>query len=316
MRWRPIGWRGNDRKAVLDLYYYRRIVDVCVQIIDLSKGPHFGCLEASSNAMTILNLMNFSFAGMDLSHTKIASAYLDMANFDGANLQHAQIRDSLMSRANLNCCDLQNAELDNVDFEITYPDLVGHADRVYCVAISADGRLIASGSKDKTIKVWDLESSTEVFTLAGHSSPVISVVFTPCGKCIVSGGEDRTIRIWNAIAGNEIRTLAGHSGCIYSLAVSPDGKLIISGSYDDTIKLWQIETGENTKTFVGQTNSVPLSVAISSDGKYVVADYSDKKNQNLERGNRRKHQNVSRPQLRNLLSSCKRGWGGIHRFRQ
>ena len=129
-----------------------------MQIINLSKIKDFYLLEASSNAMTILNFLNFSFAGMDLSYIKIKNAYLDLGNFDSANFQFAKLEKCVLSRAILNRCDFQNTELKDLDFGIPCPDLIGHSSSISSVTISSNNKYIISGSFDNTIKIWDIKT--------------------------------------------------------------------------------------------------------------------------------------------------------------
>ena len=117
--------------------------------------------------------------------------------------------------------------------------LEGHSNGVLSVAFSPDGKTIASGSSDNTIKLWNLEGK-ELRTLTGHSNWVWSVAFSPDGKTIASGSYDKSIKLWN-LEGKQLRTLTGHSKGVLSVAFSPDGKTIASGSSDKSIKLWDID---------------------------------------------------------------------------
>ncbi|SPF52557.1 hypothetical protein SBA4_5120006 [Candidatus Sulfopaludibacter sp. SbA4] len=115
--------------------------------------------------------------------------------------------------------------------------LSGNSGSVNSVAWSPDGKTLASGSLDHTIKMWDVSSGQLLRTLSGHSGPVESVAWSGDGKTLASGGDDKTIKLWDATNGRFLRTLSGHTAAVNSVAWSGDGKTLASGS-GDTIKLW------------------------------------------------------------------------------
>jgi WD40 repeat protein len=88
--------------------------------------------------------------------------------------------------------------------------LRGHSDRVQSVAVSPDGRLLASGSYDNTIKLWDLNTGKLRQTLEGHSNLIQSVAFSPDGRLLASGSRDKTIKLWDPTTGELWQTLEGH----------------------------------------------------------------------------------------------------------
>src|SRR6266542_1276626 len=113
------------------------------------------------------------------------------------------------------------------------PELVvqaGHADEVTSVAFGLDGKIVASGSRDNTIKLWEVATGRELRTLR-HSSSVRSVAFSVDGRTLASGGGG-TIKLWEVATGRELHTLTGHSSYITSVAFSADGKTLASGSDD------------------------------------------------------------------------------------
>ncbi|MGK7876517.1 MAG: toll/interleukin-1 receptor domain-containing protein [Xenococcaceae cyanobacterium] len=131
--------------------------------------------------------------------------------------------------------------------------LEGHDGWVFSVSLSPDGKTLASGSEDKTIKLWDLETGKEIHTLQGHDGRVFSVSFSPDGKTLATGSKDKTIKLWNLETGREIRTLQGHDDWVFSVSFSPDGKTLASGSEDNTIKLWNLEAGWDLDSLMGRS---------------------------------------------------------------
>jgi WD40 repeat protein len=153
--------------------------------------------------------------------------------------------------------------------------LEGHDNSVRSVSFSPDGKTLASGSQDKTIKLWNLETGKEIRTLKGHNDYVNSISFSPDGKTLASGSGDKTIKLWNLETGKEIRTLKGHNDYVYSVSFSPDGKTLASGGYDKKIKLWNPNTGTEIRTLKGHDNYV-RSVSFSPDGKTLASGSYDK----------------------------------------
>jgi WD40 repeat protein len=99
--------------------------------------------------------------------------------------------------------------------------LKGHSKPVSVVAFSHDSKLLASGSNDKTIRLWDVVTAREKVTLKGHTESVWSVLFTPDGKTLASGSIDSTVRLWDVASCKERATLKGHTGWIHKMANYP-----------------------------------------------------------------------------------------------
>ncbi|KAK0715232.1 beta transducin-like protein HET-D2Y, partial [Lasiosphaeris hirsuta] len=152
--------------------------------------------------------------------------------------------------------------------------LEGHSDWVRSVAFSPDGQRLASGSDDRTVKIWDTASGRCLKTLEGHSDRVRSVAFSPDGQRLASGSSDRTVKIWDTASGRCLQTLEGHSGWVRSVAFSPDGQRLASGSDDRTVKIWDTASGRCLQTLEGHSDWV-RSVAFSPDGQRLVSGSDD-----------------------------------------
>jgi WD40 repeat protein len=152
----------------------------------------------------------------------------------------------------------------------------GQAEEVCCVAFNPDGKTLAAGITDKTIKVWDLATGNDIATLDGHSDNIGSVVFSPDGKTLASRRFGaKTIKLWSLATGERTATLKGHTDAVESVAFSPDGKTLASGSDDKTIELWDVATGRNIATLKGHADPV-VSVAYCPDGKSLISASKDK----------------------------------------
>jgi len=96
------------------------------------------------------------------------------------------------------------------------------------------------GARDHAIRLWDLETRTEVRRFVGHEAPVGSVIFCPNGRHFLSAGSDKTVRLWDIERGTLLRTYRGHTEPIRSVSVSPDGRTAVSGGDDYKIRYWRL----------------------------------------------------------------------------
>ncbi len=133
------------------------------------------------------------------------------------------------------------------------------------VCFNLDGSRFLSGSYDKTVKLWETESESSIYTFEGHEDWITSVCFSPDDNLALSGSRDKTIKLWDINTGQCIFTFTGHEGDVNSVCFCPNGYEIISGSSDCTIKLWNTNTGECIRTFSGNEEMI-FSVCFSSDG--------------------------------------------------
>ncbi len=152
--------------------------------------------------------------------------------------------------------------------------VAAHAAWVRSVAVSGDGRVLASGSGDKTVKLWSVPDGTLLHTLEGHTSWVRGVAIAPDNVTVASASNDRTIRLWHRKTGEAIAILNGHTDWVRTVTFSPDGAHLISGAQDKTVRIWQLATRTISRTLTGHEHWV-LSTAISPDGAILASGSRD-----------------------------------------
>lgn len=118
----------------------------------------------------------------------------------------------------------------------------GLPNSVLTLAFSPDGTKLASGSKDKTVRLWDTFTNEELVTLRKHTGRINALAFSPDGKMLASGSADKTVQLWDTATGAHLATFDEHIKGIAALTFSPDGRTLVSGSIDGTIHFWNTTT--------------------------------------------------------------------------
>ena len=152
--------------------------------------------------------------------------------------------------------------------------LAGHTHMVFTVAFDPQGRTLASGSRDNTVKLWEAASGKLLHSLAGHAQAVWSVAFDPQGRTLASGSDDKTVKLWEATNGQLLHSLDGHTDSVHSVAFDPQGRTLVSGSRDKTVKLWEAASGQLLRSLVGHTDSI-VSVAFDPQGHTLASGSYD-----------------------------------------
>jgi WD40 repeat protein len=152
--------------------------------------------------------------------------------------------------------------------------VTAHSTQISSVSISQNGKLLASGSNDKKIKLWNLPDGDLSKTLEDGTVDIYCLAFSPDGTMLAAGGTGSVIKLWRVSDGTVLTTLTGHSGDIYSVAISSDGTRLASGSMDKTIKLWSLPDGKLLNTLTGHTETV-TSVAFNPDGTMLASSSYD-----------------------------------------
>jgi len=155
-------------------------------------------------------------------------------------------------------------------------ELTGHEGWVKSVAVSPDGTWATTGSEDKTVKIWDLETGACRATLKGHAGEVNSVAVTPDGKRILSASDDTSVRVWDASSGRELLKLDEHRGAVLSVTALWDNARVLSGGWDG-LRLWDLSSGKCLETLECGTDDTQdvFSTAVDPAGARALSGHGD-----------------------------------------
>ncbi len=155
------------------------------------------------------------------------------------------------------------------------PAFEGHSGTVNAIAFSRDGQRAASGSDDRTIRIWQIPNGRLLASLeAGNSGEVYAVAFSSDGKHLLSAGRDRIVRLWDLEKRTPMRVFKGHTDSVRCVAFSPNGKWAVSGGDDRTLRIWDLASGAEKFTLDGHAGPI-TGVAWSSDGQRILSGSRD-----------------------------------------
>jgi WD40 repeat protein len=152
----------------------------------------------------------------------------------------------------------------------------GHSEPIYAVAVSPDGSLVATGSWDKSVKLFEAATGKEIRTLAGpqgHQKMVLTLAFSPDGRTLASGSEDNTLKLWDIPSQSPLRTLAQQQA-LHALALSPDGTKLAVGGQGGLLKVFNVADFKEALTLPGHTQTI-TRVAFSANGQVLASASQD-----------------------------------------
>jgi WD40 repeat protein len=155
-----------------------------------------------------------------------------------------------------------------------------HGHEVTALSFSPDGKRLATASRDRTVKVWDMGNGHEAVSYAGHGDEVRTVAFSPDGKQVASGGAQKDVKVWDAATGKDVLTLKGQGAYVTSLVWSPDGKYIVAsnagaqGMSPGVVAIYDAKTGE-LKRAISDFRLLVHHVALTAEGNILAAGVGD-----------------------------------------
>lgn len=158
--------------------------------------------------------------------------------------------------------------------------LRGHKDSLYAMALSVDGKLLATGGYDQQIILWDAPAGQPLATLSGHSGAVFDLQLRGDGKLLASASADRTIKLWDTTSWQRLETFGQSLAELFAVALSPDGRRVAAGGVDSRIRLWQLSDtaaeGSNPLLVSRFAHDGPIVRLVwSPDGKSLASSAED-----------------------------------------
>jgi len=261
-----------------------------VEVFNQNKSQNFGFIEIENNTnfnsfyqkvenlTKIKNITKIILITKDVhrvetnheSFDSIKQHILDQARKTSICFLIENANETVYKNMNVNSQSSQKNE-NKLEYGITFiKELKGHTNYVYSL-IKINEATIVSGSYDKSIKVWNIDSGECLKTLLGHKNG-IKCLLKLNDTTIVSGSTDMAVKIWNVETGECLNTLLGHTDSVYSLSKLYETS-IVSGSSDNSIKIWNVNSVDCLKTLVGHKDCIRCLLNINENT--IVSGSSD-----------------------------------------
>ncbi|GHO50457.1 NB-ARC domain-containing protein [Ktedonospora formicarum] len=243
-----------------------------------------------TNVIALLRLQRGHLRGLDLSHLSLRGAYLQDCEMQDASLAESVVRDvvftealdamwavAVSSKGTFWAAGSRSGEVHVWKEEGRILHLIwrAHTDTIYTLAFSPDEQILATGSWDGTIKLWDLEQGALLW-MGWHTNSVNCVAFDADGCLLASGGDDGTIQLWDVSSGRHMQTLSGQGKAVHAVSWSPTSRLLGSSCVNGNISLWQVQGGQGAQPvtraeiLTGHTNWV-MGLAFAPDGRHLAS---------------------------------------------
>jgi WD40 repeat protein len=209
----------------------------------LSPTPGY----AGGNIFNLFTYLGAKLSDYDFSHIAVWQAYMAEAQLQDGNFAYADLRHCIFLEV-LDC--------------------------VRALAFATDGQVIAAGTTNGEIRLWQITERRPLLTIAGHTDWIRTTVFSPDDRFLYTGSDDQTIKQWDTGTGQCLLTLTGHAGRVVTIALSPSGQYLASGSEDKKICLWDVQTGRLIRTLEGHGKWV-WCVVFSPNGQHLISGSSD-----------------------------------------